>query len=119
MVVFDRRGSSGPCEFSLPIGSWYPAASQINGGYVVAATQSSRLYPAMKGSAYPEWYDYGHAGTGATPPTNVVPTTEPNGTKSCIAHGVGYACLDAHQPASFVPSRVLLVQGDLTHVRSV
>jgi len=88
-------GSSGACEFSLPIESWYPAASQINSGYVVVATQSSRLYPAMTGAAYPQWYDYGLAGKGATPPTNVVPTTEPNGTKSCLFHGTGYACLDA------------------------
>jgi hypothetical protein len=88
-------GSSGDCEFSLPIESWFPEADQIDSGYIVVATQSSRLYPAMTGAPYPEWYDYALGGTGAAPPTNVVPTTEPNGTKSCITNEVGYACLDA------------------------
>lgn len=88
-------GSGGTCAFSVPIESWYPSASQIDGGYIVVATQSSRLYPAITGAPYPEWYDYALGGLGAAPPTNVVPTTEPNGTQSCIFNGAGYACLDA------------------------
>jgi hypothetical protein len=88
-------GGSGPCQFSVPIESWYPSASQIDSGYVVVATQSSHLYPATTGAPYPQWYDYAPGGVGAAPPTNVVPTNEPNGTRSCITHGVGYACLDA------------------------
>lgn len=88
-------GSNGPCQFSVPIESWYPLADQIDSGYIVIATQSSHLYPAMTGNPYPEWYDYATGKLGATPPANVVPTTEPNGTKSCIFHGAGYACLDA------------------------
>jgi hypothetical protein len=88
-------GSSGTCQFPVPIESWYPSADQINSGYIVVATQSSHLYPAMMGGPYPEWYDYGSVGIGAAPPTNVVPTKEPNGTPSCITGGVGYACLKA------------------------
>lgn len=88
-------GSSGTCEFSVPIESWYPSANEIDSGYVVVATQSSHVYPAMTGAPYPEWYDYALGGSGAAPPTNVVPTTEPNGTRSCTTHGVSYACLNA------------------------
>lgn len=88
-------GSNGTCEFPVPIQSWFPAADQIDSGYVVIATQSSHLHPAVTGAPYPEWYDYTGGGLGATPPTNVVPTTEPNGTKSCTFDGKGYACLNA------------------------
>jgi len=88
-------GGSGPCQFWVPIESWYPPANQIDSGYIVVATQSSHVYPAMTGAAYPEWYDYASGGAGATPPANIVPTKEPNGTKSCITHGAGYACLNA------------------------
>jgi len=88
-------GGSGPCEFSVPIESWYPSANQIDRGYIVLATQSSHLYPAMTGAPYPQWYDYAPGGLGAAPPNNIVPTTEPNGTQSCITQGVGYACLEA------------------------
>ncbi len=88
-------GSSGTCQFSVPIESWYPAAAQISSGYIVVTTQSSHLHPSMTGAPYPEWYDYEVGGVGGAPPTNVVPTTEPNGTKSCLTNGKGYACLDA------------------------
>jgi hypothetical protein len=88
-------GGSGPCQFSAPIASWYPAPDQMASGYIVVATQSSHLYPAMTGAPYPEWYDYGGAGLGAAPPKNVVPTLEPNGTQSCLTRGAGYACLNA------------------------
>jgi hypothetical protein len=87
--------ASGTCEFPVPIQSWYPSADQIDSGYVVVATQSSHLYPAMTGAPYPDWYNYASGGSGASPPTDVAPTIEPNGTQSCIFHGVGYACLDA------------------------
>ena len=88
-------GSGGTCRFLVPIESWYPSANDIASGYIVIATQCSHLYPAMTGDAYPEWYDYALAGAGATPPTNVVPTIEPNGAQSCLTQGVGYACLKA------------------------
>jgi hypothetical protein len=88
-------GSSGTCEFAVPIESWYPSAAQISSGYVVVTTQSSHLHPSMTGAPYPEWYDYEVGGVGGAPPTNVVPTTEPNGAKSCLTNGKGYACLDA------------------------
>jgi hypothetical protein len=88
-------GASGPCEFPVAIESGYPTADQMNSGYIVIATQSSHLFPATTGQPYPQWYDYGVGGSGASPPMNVAPTTEPNGTKSCITGGAGYACLDA------------------------
>jgi hypothetical protein len=88
-------GGSGPCQFAVPIESWYPAASQIDSGYIVVATQSSHLYPSMIGAPYPQSYDYGAGKTGAAPPKNIVPTTEPNGAQSCITRGAGYACLNA------------------------
>jgi hypothetical protein len=88
-------GSNGTCAFPVPIQSWYPAAGEIDSGFIVVATQSSHVYPAMTGDSYPQWYDYAVGGTGAAPPKNVVPTTEPNGTQSCIFNGAGYACLDA------------------------
>jgi hypothetical protein len=88
-------GSSGPCQFPVPIESWFPSASQIDSGYVVVATQSSHLYPAITGSPYPDWYDYALSGLGAAPPANIVPTKEPNGTQSCITYGAAYACLEA------------------------
>jgi len=88
-------GSSGTCEFLVPIESWFPLAAQIDSGYIVVTTQSSHLHPSMTGAPYPEWYDYAVGGVGGAPPTNVVPTTEPNGSKSCITNGKGYACLDA------------------------
>jgi hypothetical protein len=88
-------GSSGTCQFSIPIESWFPSSDQISSGYIVVASQSSHLYPSMTGAAYPAWYDYGSQGLGGAPPTNVVPTTEPNGTESCLYQGAGYACLKA------------------------
>jgi hypothetical protein len=88
-------GSSGPCRFPVPIESWFPTVDQLESGYIVVATQTSHLYPAMTGASYPEWYDYTFAKSGAAPPTNVVPTSEPNGTKSCLYNGAGYACLNA------------------------
>jgi hypothetical protein len=88
-------GSSGACQFSMPIQSYYPPASQTGTGYIVVTSQSSHLYPAITGDPYPEWYDYAQREFGAAPPTNVVPTTEPNGTKSCLTSGAGYACLNA------------------------
>jgi hypothetical protein len=88
-------GSNGTCQFSVPIESWFPSPNQISSGYIVLASQSSHLYPAMTGDAYPQWYDYGSQGLGGAPPTNIVPTNEPNGTKSCIYQSAGYACLKA------------------------
>jgi len=88
-------GATGACEFAVPIESWYPAAEQINNGYVVVATQSSHLYPAMTGQAYPQWYDFGSLKAGGSPPTNIVPSMEPNGDQSCLTNGAGFACLKA------------------------
>jgi hypothetical protein len=86
---------SGACRFQVPVESWFPPADQIAKGYIVLATQSSHLYPSMEGRSYPEWYDYAAAQLGGTPPTNVVPTHEPNGTQSCLYEGLGFACLKA------------------------
>jgi hypothetical protein len=88
-------GASGACQFPVSIASWFPAPDQIPSGYIVVATQSSHLYPALTGAAYPQWYDYGSQGPGGAPPTNIVPTTEPNGTQSCLFQGTGFACLKA------------------------
>lgn len=88
-------GSSGACQFSVPIETWFPSAVQIASGYLVVATQSSHLYPAMTGAPYPQWYDYALGGMGAAPPANIVPTREPNGTQSCVTNGAPYACLEA------------------------
>jgi hypothetical protein len=92
---FPTGSGSGTCQFSVPIEGFYPSAEQIDKGYIVVATQSSRLYPAMTGAPYPEWYDYTPQKLGGAPPTNIVPTSEPNGSKSCITAGAGYACLKA------------------------
>lgn len=88
-------GGSGACQFPVPIETWYPTPDQTASGYIVVATQSSHLYPAMTGAPYPDWYDYASAKLGAAPPNNVVPTNEPNGTQSCLYEGHGFACLKA------------------------
>lgn len=81
------NGGNGPCQFSVPIVGFYPSPEQLSSGYVVVATQSSHLYP--------ESYDYSSVKLGGAPPSNIIPTHEPNGSQSCITNGSGFACLKA------------------------
>ncbi len=80
-------GGNGPCRFAVPIVGFYASPEQLTNGYIVVATQSSHLYP--------ESYDYSSFKLGGAPPTNIVPTHEPNGSPSCVTNGSGFACLKA------------------------
>jgi hypothetical protein len=57
-----NSSASGDCQFSVPIASWYPSVTVTQSGFLVAASQSSHIYPPPTGSP---------RGNGGVPPANL------------------------------------------------